>query len=260
MIAFDTNLEIRLASDTRDNRAACRLRYQVFVEELGGDGHLVDHVNRLESDRFDPYAQQLILVDNRRDVDNLDHVVGVYRMLDGEGAKRAGQFYSDTEYDLTVLKDSGRRLLELGRSCLHPDYRKGTALFMLWNGLSEYIRRHDIEVLFGVASFFGTDASVYATHLSYLAQNHMTPPELLVTARPKSYLPMDPVPADAVSRAVVMPTMPPLIKAYLRIGGFVGDGAYVDKTFNTTDVCMVLDATRMNPRTRALYDTAGGTV
>jgi len=250
MITYDQNLEIRLACSEHDRRSAERLRYQVFVRELGGDGQLVDHQQQRERDRFDADATQLILVDRRRDRAAVDHVVGVYRMLDSAGATAAGQYYSETEYDLSVLHQSGRKLLELGRSCLHVDYRGGAALFMLWNGVADYVARHGIEVLFGVASFTGVDAKKYAPHLAYLYQNYLTPAELRVTARPPNYLAMNGPGAD---RAVVMRTLPPLIKAYLRIGGYVGDGAYVDHAFNTTDICMVLDVARMAARKRALY-------
>ncbi|HRM75083.1 MAG TPA: GNAT family N-acetyltransferase, partial [Paracoccus sp. (in: a-proteobacteria)] len=102
--------ETRLATDETDLLAAQRLRYRVFVEELGGDGALVDHVQRLERDEFDPVVDHLILVDNRRSRDDLDHVVGVYRLLPGERAAEFGRFYCDSEYDLAPLRASGRSL------------------------------------------------------------------------------------------------------------------------------------------------------
>mgnify|MGYP001619588478 FL=1 len=116
--------ETRLATDETDMLAAQRLRYRVFVEELGGDGPLVDHVHRLERDEFDAVVDHLILVDNRRSRDDLDHVVGVYRLLPGERAAEFGRFYCDSEYDLAPLRASGRSLLELGRSCVDPVFRE----------------------------------------------------------------------------------------------------------------------------------------
>ena len=114
---------LRLAQDARDRRAAERLRYKVFVEELGGDGPLVDHDKRLERDRLDPFFDHLVLIDNARDAAGQDHVVGVYRLMQSAQAEKAGGFYSDDEYDLSPLKASGKRLLELGRSCVDADYR-----------------------------------------------------------------------------------------------------------------------------------------
>jgi len=257
MITSQPHLHVRLATSEQDYLSAARLRYEVFVRELGGDGPLVEHERCVERDHYDPFAEHLVLVDSRRDPMALDHVVGVYRLLSADGADRAGQFYSETEYDLSVLHQSGRKLLELGRSCIHPDYRGGLALFALWNGLAHHVRSHGYEVLFGVASFHGTDASLYAPHFSYLQQNHLTPDSLLVTARSPNHLKMNILPAADIDRLAVMRTMPPLIKAYLRIGGFVGDGAFIDWQFNTTDVCLVVDAVQLAPDRRARYGSAG---
>ena len=150
--------DVRLATDDTDLKAAQRLRYRVFVEELGGDGLMVDHEARLERDEFDPVVDHLVLIDRRRDPAALDHVVGVYRLLPSDRAAEFGRFYCDSEYDLSRLKASGRPLLELGRSCVLPDYRGGAGLFLLWNGLSEYVLNRGVEILFGVASFHGTRA------------------------------------------------------------------------------------------------------
>lgn len=245
------DFELRLAADADDLRAAQRLRYSVFVEELGGDGPLVDHGERLERDAYDPHCDHLLLIDPSRPVD--DRVVGVYRLLPGDRAAAAGGFYTEAEYDLEVLKRSGRRLLELGRSCLHPEYRGGTAMYHLWNGLAGYVADHGIEVLFGVASFHGTDVQAIAGPLSLLHQRHLAPPELRVRARAGHHQPMNLVPEDALDRRAAMVATPALIKAYLRLGGFVGDGAFVDHAFNTIDVCLIMDTARMNERQSGIY-------
>ena len=247
----DPHLSLRLATTEADRRGAERLRYVVFVEELGGDGALVDHEARLERDRFDPFFDHLILVDDRRDAASSDHVVGVYRVMTDVAAARAGQFYSEDEYDLAPLRASGRRLLELGRSCVHPDHRGGAAMFLLWSGLADYVLDHGIEVLFGVASFHGTDTEALALPLSYLHHTHLAPPELRVRSR--DYAPMDLLPKDGIDRLAALQAIPPLIKAYLRLGGVVGDGAFIDRPFNTTDVCLVMDTARMNAKARELY-------
>ncbi|MGB8621608.1 MAG: GNAT family N-acyltransferase [Paracoccaceae bacterium] len=249
----DDHFELKLATDPDDLRAAQRLRYDVFVAELGGDGAMVDHAARLERDAFDPYFDHLILTDTRRDAGALDHVVGVYRLLRDDQAAKLGRFYTEDEYDLTVLKQSGRRLLELGRSCVHPSYRGGTAMFHLWNGLAEYVFDHDIEVLFGVASFHGTDAQALKMQLAYLHHYHLAPEALRVQVRSGHSQSMDLVAKDAIDRKAAMLATPALIKAYLRLGGFVGEGAYIDRDFNTTDVCLIMDTQRMNARSRTFY-------
>ncbi|WP_282021253.1 GNAT family N-acetyltransferase [Ruegeria faecimaris] len=242
---------VKLAENDTELRAAQRLRYDVFIRELGGGGEMVDHDAGLERDRFDPYFDHMLAVD-----DQSGKVVGVYRLLPGDRASEIGQFYSEDEYDLSILKQGGRKLLELGRSCLHPDYRGGTAMYHLWNGLAAYVAEREIEVLFGVASFHGTDPQALAQPLSMLHHNHLAPPDLRVRAQPKVFQPMDMLDSDKLDRRAAMVQVPALIKAYLRLGGFVGEGAFIDHMFNTTDVCLILDTARMNERQRRIYGGA----
>ena len=246
-------LKARLARTEADLLGAQRLRYEVFVRELGGDGPLVDHENRLERDAFDPHFDHLVLVDTTRDPEGLDHVVGVYRLLPGERAAAAGGFYSEAEYDLTVLRASGRRLLELGRSCVHARHRGGGAMFLLWAALADYVLAREIEVMFGVASFHGTDVAALRMPLSWLHHHHLAPPDLRVRARPEVFQPMDLLGPEALDKRLALAAMPALIKAYLRLGGFVGEGAFIDHAFNTTDICLVMDTTLMSERHRAWY-------
>jgi putative hemolysin len=253
MIAEDPHFVLRLARDDRDLKAAQRLRYEVFVAELGADGPLVDHDQRLERDDFDAAFDHLLLIDTRRDAAALEDVVGVYRLLPGDRAAATGRFYSESEYDLTPLKRSGRRLLELGRSCVHADHRGGAAMYLLWNGLAEYVLERGIEVLFGAASFHGTDAVALAQPLAYLHHTHLAPTALRVRARPEHFQAMDLLPADKLDRRAAMLGTPALIKAYLRLGGFVGEGAWIDHEFNTTDVCLVMDTARMSDKHRDFY-------
>ena len=247
--------ETRLATDETDMLAAQRLRYRVFVEELGGDGPLVDHVHRLERDEFDAVVDHLILVDNRRSRDDLDHVVGVYRLLPGERAAEFGRFYCDSEYDLAPLRASGRSLLELGRSCVDPVFRGSAGLMLLWSAVAEYVLSRDIDILFGVASFHGTDAQSLAQPLSWLHHNHLAPPNLRPHALADARQPMDLIPAEELDRRAAMLGMPALIKAYLRVGGQVGEDAWIDHEFNTTDVFLLVDTKAMSQKHRKFYET-----
>ncbi len=253
MNAHAPRFSARLARTESDLEAAQKLRYDVFVRELGGGGALVDHENGLEKDHFDPYFDHLLLVDDARE----SAVIGVYRLLPGERAEAAGGFYSEAEYDLDPLRQSGRKLLELGRSCLHADYRGGSAMFHLWQALAGYVSDQGIEILFGVASFHGTDVQALAHPLSHLHHRHSAPDLLRVCSR--QYQPMALLPESEVDRKRAMIETPALIKAYLRLGGGVGDGAYVDHAFNTTDICLVVDTAQMNERQKNLYtkDVAG---
>lgn len=228
---------VRLAKTEADQIAAQRLRYDVFVEELGGDGDGVDHIARREIDRFDDHADQMLAID-----DASGQVVGVYRLFLPEAAARCGGFYSASEFDLTPLERSGKRLLELGRTCLHRDYRGGTVLSALWQGLAGYVTDNKVDLLFGVASFHGTDLAALAPSLSVLHHHYLAPPELRVTSRCPSFDAGQILPPDQLDRRAAMLAVPGLIKAYLRAGGMIGQGGFVDHDFNTTDVCVILDA------------------
>lgn len=251
MLAHAPEFRVTMARDDADLKAAFALRYDVFVRELGGSGPLVDHQAGHERDAFDPYFDHMLLWD-----DAAGQLVGVYRMLRDEQARAAGQFYSEDEYDLAPLKQSGRRLLELGRSCVHAAYRGGPAMYHLWSGLADYVAQHEIDILFGVASFHGTDVDALAAPLSLLHHRHLAPEPLRVRARPPHAAAMDRLPLAGIDRRAAMIQVPALIKAYLRLGGVVGEGAYVDHSFNTTDVCLIMDTRQMSARQQRIYGAA----
>lgn len=242
------DFRLRLAESDEDRRAAARLRYDVFVTELGGTGAGVDHVERLEQDRFDAFYEHLILVDQARPGPVEDQIVGVYRLKRSDDLGPGQGYYSDREFDLTPLVTSGRKLLELGRSCVRADYRGGTAMHALWQGLAGFVADHGVEVLFGVASFHGTDPAAIAAPLSLLHHDHLTPEPLRVRSR--AFQPMDLLPPGQIDRRAAMVAVPALIKAYLRLGGTVGEGAFIDRAFNTTDVCLVMDTGQMTAAAR----------
>lgn len=237
-------LTLHLAASEADLEAAQRLRYDVFVRELGSDGAMVDHARGLERDRFDPFCDHLLLRAG-------GEVVGVYRLMRQAQAEAAGQFYCDDEYDLEPLRRTGRNLLELGRSCLAPQWRGSSAMYVIWQGLADYVARHEIEILFGVASFHGTDLDALAPALSLLHHSHLSPPDIRVRSR--AYQPMDLLAPETIDRKAAMLSMPALIKGYLRLGGTIGDGAFVDHAFNTTDVMLVMDTARLNEKAAGRY-------
>ena len=258
LLTVDPVLSVRLARDARELRAAQRLRYDVFVQELGAKVSAEDHAARLERAAFDPFFDHLLLIDSRRDPAELQDVVGVYRLMPPEGFAKAGRYYSDAEFDLTTLLHSGRRLVEIGRSCVHRDMRGGAGMFLLWNALADYVLERGIEIMFGAASFHGTDVAALARPLSFLHHFHAAPPALSVTARPLHRVDMNLLPVADLDRARAMALVPPLIKAYLRLGGYVSDGAWIDQSFNTTDVCLVMDTARMSVKHRDFYTRKQG--
>ncbi|MFY0595726.1 MAG: GNAT family N-acetyltransferase [Cognatishimia sp.] len=253
MRAATDHFTLKLASSDEDIRAAQHLRYQVFVQELGGQGDLVDHDAQLERDVYDPHFDHLMLLDSTRGDTVRDQVVGVYRLLRDDMMPKIGRYYTEGEYDLTVLKNSGRKLMELGRSCLHTDYRGGAAMYLLWNGLADYVHEHGVEILFGTASFHGTDIGALKESLSMLHHRHLAPENLRVRAVKNHYQNMSLCAEADINRVKAMREVPALIKGYLRLGGYIGDGAFVDRDFNTTDVCLVMDTEKLNATQRSIY-------
>lgn len=245
---------VRLAESEADVAAAQRLRYKVFVEEMGAAASAEERASRCERDEFDPWFDHLLLIDNARGAeDPLDQVVGAYRLMTGAMARRGIGFYGAAEYDLTKLVNYPRETVELGRSCVDAQHRGGAGMHLLWTGLGKYITERGIQIMFGVASFPGSDPAPLAEPLSYLHWHHLAPEDLRVRSLPQHFTPMDVLPPEKVSRTRALAGIPALIKAYIRLGGFVGEGAYVDRDFNTVDVCLLMDTTRMVDRYRAFY-------
>jgi putative hemolysin len=131
-------------------------------------------------------------------------------------------------------------VLELGRSCVDPAYRARAVMPLLWSGIATYVFHYDIELMFGCASLPGIDPDQLAVPLSYLYHHRLAPPELRARALPERYVDMRRLPPESIDAERTLGTLPPLIKGYLRLGGFVGDGAVIDHQFNTTDVCVVV--------------------
>jgi putative hemolysin len=245
---------VRLAETDEDVAAAQRLRYRVFVEEMGAAATPAERAARREWDEFDPYFDHLILIDNEAAGDDpLDRVCGVYRLMTGAMARRGVGFYGATEYDLTKIVEHPREAVEVGRSCVAADHRGGAGMHLLWTGLGQYVAERGVQIMFGVASFHGVEIEPLAEPLSYLHWRHLAPEDLRVRALPASFQRMDLLPEDRVDKVAAMREIPALIKAYLRLGGFVGEGAFVDHDFNTVDVCLLMDTTRMVDRYRAFY-------
>ena len=250
---------VRLAETEEDVAAAQRLRYRVFVEEMGAKPSPEDAADRRERDRFDPYFEHLLLIDNETENEDAERgVVGVYRLMRGDRARNGIGFYGQEEYDLNKLVHYPRQTVELGRSCVDLEHRGGAGMHLLWTGLGEYVSLHDVSIMFGVASFHGSDTSPLAQALSYLHYNHLAPEDLRVRAVADRYEAMDILPEGEVSKIEAMRQIPTLIKAYIRLGGFVGEGAYVDYDFNTVDVCLLMDTARMVQRYRAFYQRKRG--
>jgi putative hemolysin len=167
-------------------------------------------------------------------------VVGTYRVMRRAAAAAKGGFYSESEYDIRPLLDLPGEILELGRSCVDAAYRTRLTMNLLWQTIAAYVFHHDVEVMFGCASLSGTDAAAHAKALSYLYHYHLAPPAFRPKALPERYIDMRGVAREQLDPKAALAALPPLVKGYLRLGGFVGDGAVIDRDFNTTDVSIVV--------------------
>ncbi|MBI1244675.1 MAG: GNAT family N-acetyltransferase [Alphaproteobacteria bacterium] len=242
------NLEVRLARNAAEIDAAQALRYRVFFEELGATPSGQVHAARRDVDKFDAYCDHLLVLDHAMG-EGPDAIVGTYRLLRRSVAEMHDGFYTATEFDITPILSMPGELLELGRSCVDAQHRTRPTMQLLWKGIAAYVFAHDIKAMFGCASLPGTDPAAHAAALSYLHYNHLAPPEVRARALPERHVPMNILPAGAAGHAdamqafdarTVIAALPPLIKGYLRLGGFVGDGAVVDHEFNTIDVCILV--------------------
>jgi putative hemolysin len=213
---------------------AQRLRYRVFAEEMGARLPTADE--GIDRDPFDAWCEHMLVTE-----EDTGEVVGTYRILTGETAKRVGGFYSDQEFDLTRLNHLRDRAVEIGRSCVHPDHRRGGVIALLWSGVLEYIQRTGYEYILGCASLSMVDGGhSAAAAFKQLRESHLSSVEYRV-------FPRCPLPLHELDQNVT-PSIAPLIKAYLRVGAHVcGEPAW-DPDFNTADLLMLLPLSRMTAR------------
>jgi putative hemolysin len=227
-------LSLHLAATAEEVREAQRLRYKVFAEEMGA--RLPSREAGIDHDIFDPYCEHLLVRE-----EDAGEVVGTYRILTSSQAKKIGGFYSEEEFDLTRLNHLRNRLIEVGRSCVHPNYRSGATIALLWSGLAQVIQSGKYEYVMGCASAGMADGGHAAASLyNSISKMALSPIEYRVF--PRCPLPLEALDADRDVSA------PPLIKGYLRLGAYVcGDPAW-DPDFNTADLLMLLPVTNINHR------------
>lgn len=228
-------LYVALARNACEVAEAQRLRYRVFVEEMGAQ--LTCEQPGIEADHFDPFCQHLLV----RNGDTAE-VVGCYRILTSEQAAKAGGYYSQQEFDLRQVLRLPGQFMEVGRTCVHPDYRNGAVISLLWAGLARFMAAHQFDYLIGCASIplsLGMDqiASIWQR----LSTTHLAPDQYRV-------YPKKPLPGLDRQNVAVEAAIPPLLKGYIRMGAQVAGMPCWDSQFHVADLFVLLDAQRLNPR------------
>lgn len=253
------SLEVRLARSEAEIAAAQEVRYRVFYDELGARKTASQSQDRSDADRFDRICDHLVVLDTSLAGPEHHRIVGTYRLLRQETAVAAGGFYSEGEFELTrlIARHPGQRFLELGRSCVLPEYRSKRTIEVLWQGIWAYINHYEIDVMTGCASFPGTVPAAHAEALTYLANHCRTEQAWDIRAVAQRYHPMDLMPVEAVSARAAIAAMPPLVKGYLRVGARIGDGCVIDHDFSTVDVFVVMPVKEIATRYVSYYSGDG---
>lgn len=248
------DLEVRLARTPLEVRWAQQLRYQVFYEEMSATPGAVARIAKIDADPFDAVCDHLIVLDHSMPAPRKlarwrrnPRIVGTYRLLRQDIAARRGGFYSQSEFDLAplVARHGELRFVELGRSCVLKPYRTKRTLELLWQGIMSYVRLHNLDVMIGCASLAGTDPDALALPLSYLHHYARAPVEWRARALPGRFVDMNRMPKDEVDPRAGLHSLPPLIKGYVRAGGYIGDGAVIDRQFGTIDVLIIFPVAAM---------------
>lgn len=247
------SFEIRLAASAKDISKARRLRFKIFYEEGGAIPSLRERVARREFCPFDAICDHILIIDHDAKTAKgrtKPKVVATCRLLRGEVARAHGGFCTQGEFYLDTLlaRHAGKRIVEIGRACVAQDYRKTKGVELLWRGVWAYIAHHRIDVLLGCASFPGRDPQAHATQLGFL--HHFAPPPEAMRVSPVAGRRAEvALPAkEEIEQRRAAAALPPLIKAYLRLGATFGDGAVIDHQFGTVDVFTLLTVDMMRER------------
>jgi putative hemolysin len=229
-------LSVGLALTAAEKRESQRLRYRIFAEEMGA--RLDTPEPGLDIDAYDAYCRHIVVRDHAT-----REVVASTRVLLDTDARRAGGFYSQSEFDIERLLNASGRILEIGRTCVHPDYRSGAAISLLWSGLARCIDIRQYQYLIGCASVpMGANGATASAAYELLKEKYLLPEASRVT-------PKLPLPEQLVSDAKQpKPSLPPLLKAYIRLGARIGGEPCWDPLFDCADLFIVLSPVELQKR------------
>lgn len=242
--------QARLATTEADIRAAQRLRHLCFVETTGGLGR----VGGVDADAFDARCEHILVEDSKTNA-----LVCCFRLMPLSGGREIGNSYSAQYYELSALRDFDGPMVEMGRFCIHPEVNDPDVLRVAWGAMTRFVDEQGVEMLFGCSSFWGTEAETYLDAFDMLAEKHIAPKRWLPQVKaPKVFQFATERLRRPLDRKAAMLRMPPLLKTYLMMGGWVSDHAVVDTEMNTLHVFTGLEIRAIPPaRAKALRAVAG---
>lgn len=245
------SLEAKLAGSKRDIKQAQKLRYKVFYQDGDAIADARTLLARRDKDAYDKICDHLLVIDHAKSArSGKQRVVGTYRLLRQDIAEHHDGFYTENEFDISGLTARHRelRFVELGRSCVSPPYRNKRTVELLWQGIWSYVRQHRLDVMIGCASLHGTDPDRLALPLSFLHHFAAAPESWRAGPQPSRRVEMNRIAKHRIDHKAALRELPPLIKGYLRLGAYIGDGAVIDDQFGTTDVLIVLPVSVIKAR------------
>ena len=246
-------IQVRLTAHDDEIKAAQALRYKVFYEEYDAKPNEEMLREKRDINEFDDITDHLVVIDNDLP-EGPDQIVGTYRLLRRDIAEKYGKFYTSDEYNIQPLLDNEKDLLELGRSCVLSEYRTRPVLNKLWEGIASYVADHNIGLMFGCASFPGTDVDNISYMLAYLHHYHRAPDHICPKAINNRYVDMNIHAKEDLDVKAIFTSMPPLIKGYIRLGASIGDGAVIDNQWDSIDVCIVMPTAQVTEKYLKHYE------
>lgn len=247
------NLEVKLADTPQEIDAAQILRYRIFYEDMGATPTKQGRLLKRDIDPYDYVCDHLIIIDKEKSTEQNPCVVGTYRLLRGNIAAVTTGLYSENEFDFSNFTYAPDEILELGRSCIDSQYRRRGAMQLLWRGIAEYLNLYNIKVMLGCGSIHGTDIDEAKRVLSYLYHHHLAPKTIRPKALKDRYISMNLMKKSTLDIKQVQSELPPLLKGYLRVGGYVGEGAVIDHQFNTIDVCIIVETENVTDKYKSHF-------
>jgi putative hemolysin len=231
------NFEVKLANNADELNEIYKLRYEELLLCYNQNN---SNETGLFIDEYDEQSDHLIVVDLRNGM-----IAGTYRLVRKEHIENIGSFMTESEFDLTNLKDYD--VLELARAVVRKEYRDGITIALLWQGILRYVEAYQIKFLFGTASFHGTDSNLYKHALSKIYHYHLSPLEYRTRAV-GNIAHMNLFTKDSINLGLARREMPPLIKGYIKLGATFGENAFLDYDFNSLDVLTLIDIDKLNPK------------